>query len=371
MKRATFIFVLCIISSPLFAFANGPVVRTGDVVSVDDTQVLEGDFYAMGPTVNISGKSNQDAYIAGADVTINNTVGQDLSMVAGTAQIHGEVGDDVRVFGGSVVIASHIKGDVVVFGGTLNILSTASVDGDVLFWGTEATIDGPVNGTIHGSSDTLRINTAVKGNVEYTAMQSLVLGDKADVQGDISYTSVKELIRAQGAVVGGEIRRVNTDADTKKASLYSFIITVIVTLMFTVLTVYVMLPSLVQRFLVSTRDHFGLYGLIGLGTLLSVPAISVLLMVSVIGLVVGIALFALYIALVCVAWVFGVIGVGKIIHTTVFKSTETNFFTPLLGIMGSVLIMLIPVVGGLIMLAVTCVSLGVLAQWGYRAVRVK
>lgn len=49
---------------PFSAFA-GPIIRTGESVSIDATQSLKGDFYGFGSSVILSGDSENDAYIAG------------------------------------------------------------------------------------------------------------------------------------------------------------------------------------------------------------------------------------------------------------------------------------------------------------------
>lgn len=371
MKQAFIVLILIAITTPYFLFAAepaGPVVRAGETISIDGTQVVDGDLYVAGSNVSISGKSNQDAFVVGMEVTINNSTEHDLTLISGTAQIHGDVGDDLRVLGGSVVIASHVKGDVVVMGGSLDILSTASIDGDVLFWGTNMTIEAPIKGNIHGNAENVRINGLVEGGVDFTASQSLVLGDKADIQGDVSYRSGSEITRAQGAVVSGVVQKVG-EVDVVTQSHYNSDILFFIMVLFAAFIVYVLAPSIVQRFVRDTDDHLGMHGLIGLGVLIATPFISVLLMISIVGFIAGIALLIAYVSLVSISGILGVIGLGKFIQVLLFKNKEVWFLTPILGVVTCALLSFVPVIGGLTLLGIVSISLGILVQRGYRMAR--
>ena len=129
---AVLIMISCVL--PIGADAS-PIVRGGDTVSVDESQILTEDFYAYGGTVVISGSGERDAYIAGGTITINGDVKGDVSILGGVVQIHGKIGDDLRIIGGEVTLADTVVGDVVVLGGSLSILSSAEVEGSILFLG--------------------------------------------------------------------------------------------------------------------------------------------------------------------------------------------------------------------------------------------
>ena len=181
------------------------VVRVAESVSIVADQTVEEDFYAAGGIVTMSGDIKGDMYAAGGSVTTNGTIAADLSALGGTVQVHGPVADDVRIVGGDVKIAEDVGGDVFVFSGTLTILSSATITGNVYFYGGEAEINGAVEGSIFGAADRIRVDSAVGGDIDVTASRALILGNRAAVAGDIRYASLGRLERAQNAVVEGEI----------------------------------------------------------------------------------------------------------------------------------------------------------------------
>ena len=206
-----------IMSIPLITLAE-TVVRTGESVAIGNDQVVENDFYAAGQSIVHSGEVKGDMYAAGASVTVNGPIGADLTILGGTAQVHSEIKDDVRIIAGDTVIGGKVVGDVFVIGGVLKVLSSASIDGDVFFYGGEAEISGPVKGSVMGTAEAFRIDAQIDGNVDVIASRALVLGDRASVSGNVSYQSVGEINRAQQAVVVGEVVRNSTTSATTSHS---------------------------------------------------------------------------------------------------------------------------------------------------------
>lgn len=99
MKKSLAISLFVLVCLPVFVEA-GPIIRSGESVSIDADQVLKGDFYAGGASVSISGRAENDVYLAGGTVTVNAPVAEDLVVLGGVVQVHGEVTDDIRVAGG-------------------------------------------------------------------------------------------------------------------------------------------------------------------------------------------------------------------------------------------------------------------------------
>lgn len=75
----------------------------------------------------------------GSDVTIGpGEIVGDVVVFVGSATINGEATGDVVVFGSAVLAATaKVRGDLVVFGGPLEVAADAVVEGDVVSFGTE------------------------------------------------------------------------------------------------------------------------------------------------------------------------------------------------------------------------------------------
>lgn len=357
-----------LVSQPVFAEA-GPIIRSGDTVSVDATQVLKGDFYSLGSKVTISGPAEDDAYIAGGTVTVTAPVAKDLTVLGGTVQIHGDVGDDLRVVGGEVTLGKvAVKGDVAVLGGTLTILSGAKVEGDILFMGGDLVVEGDVTGTIHGNSETVRINGNVGGDIEYTSTKSFALGDKAQIKGNIQYKSFEDIDRAQNAQVAGEIQKIKVPPSSYKDILrvYFFFVSV---LLFSALGFFLIARRYVVSFINMIERAPGVSGLVGLGVFLVLPFVSMLLLVSAVGILGGVTLLVAYVLLILIATALAGIVLGYLVQKLIMKKTEVTLVTVGSGVVLFSFVPLVPFLGGFIMFGLVMIVLGALSLAIYHKLR--
>ena len=341
------------------------VVRTGESVSVESNQVIENDFYAAGGTVTMSGDVTGDMYSAGGTVTVNGSIGQDLTLFAGSAQIHASTTDDVRVFGGEIVIAEHVGGDVFVMGGLLKILSTAEIDGDVIFYGGELEISGPVSGSVVGIAESVRIDSSIGGNVDFTSSRGVILGDRASVAGNVTYKSTTELTRAQNAVVEGDIIRTAPTNVAESLKFEDVLIPVFI-ILFATLCLYLVfrneLQSLVDEILATPSRA----GLIGVGLFIGGPLVVIILMVTVLGILVGLLGLFAWLTMVLAAFMISSILAGAILSKLFTKRTEITLVWVVLGTLSVCLLSLIPVIGGFSIFVLFILSLGGLGYSGYR-----
>lgn len=350
---------------PSFVFA-GPILRSGDTVSVEANQVLEGDFYGFGSAVKISGPAEGDVYVGGGSITLNAPVQQDVTAVGGVVQLHGTVGDDVRIIGGEVVIAESVAGDVVVLGGTVNILSTATIEGDLLFYGNKLTIGGSVNGSVTGKAEEVRINTTVSGDVRITAARTLTLGEQAEILGNLEYTSAADLARAQGAVVVGDIQKREPKAE-RELTAYSIVVPVLI-LLFAALTGFLLFKRHLEPIVKDTVVSYGMYGIIGLAAFFAIPFVSFILIASVLGMIVGFFLLFTYFLLLIGALVLAGIMIGSLVMRIFTKRVQVTIATVMLGTALLVILPFIPFAGPLALFAMVVISLGALLYLIYRGV---
>jgi hypothetical protein len=358
--------LLCILFIPFTTFA-GPIIRSGDFVSVDSEQELKGDFYAFSPSITISGTAENDAYLAGKEVTVNAPIQGDLSVIAETIQIHGDIGDDARAIGREVVIANNIKGDVVVMGGSLNILSTATVEGDILFMGGELMVEGDVNGSIHGKAETARFNGQIGGDLDMETESAITLGNKAKVLGNVTYMSGEDIVRAQGAEIVGNIQKEETG--TQASPFFGVFLLYAGAIFFAVLFLFLLQRRRIEQFIASVTYSPGILGIIGLGIFFIVPFVGFLLMVSIIGMIVGIILLTMYVFLLGLSIMSAGILIGYSLQRVLTKKTSVTMKTILLGTLLFILLGFIPVIGPLLMGAAVLVMLGALSVGFYRLLK--
>jgi hypothetical protein len=360
------LFFALVLVSPVSA--QGPVIRSGESVSVEASQVLEGDFYAFGQDIVISGSAERDIYSLGGSVTINGPVGEDLTVIGANVQVHGKVEDDIRVMGGKVTIAEPVTDDLVVIAESVHILSTASVGGDFIFFGSEVTIDGPVIGAVYGTAGNIRIDARVGGDVSVRTGQSFTLGDKADVGGGITYQSPFELTRGQNAVVSGTITRddiVHADEGGGAQELIIFLLVLI----FSGLTIFFILRTKTGHFIQSVTDGYGRLGLIGLGMLLALPIVAVILMASVVGSLVGLTLFLAYFLMIFGALMSLPVLFGAFFQRLIRLGNTITVFTIILGVFVLIGLLFIPLLGGFMLFLGFLVTVGYMCTELYRIIK--
>lgn len=355
------------ILTPYFSEA-APILRSAETISIDATQSLEGDFYGVAQSISISGAAQHDLYLGGLNVTINAPVQQDLVVIGGSVQVHDEVGDDVRLLAGDATISERVKGDVVVYAGKLHILSTAHIEGDLIYSGEELRVEGPVDGNIHGLSKKIRVDAVVGGDIQYVALESFSLGENAEIKGSISYESNYELARNTNAVIHGEIYQTSILPDSGSDSLESFVFMLFI-ILFASMTLYLLGKRYVQPLVVSTTRSFGQNGLIGLAILLLTPFVSFIFMVSVIGVFVGVILLLSWFVVLIAAFVFVSVVFGFHVQKLIIKKTTVTIQTLIIGSITLGIALLIPVVGPLLVIATTLVVLGSFCRHIYSFLR--
>lgn len=299
IMRAVFIALTFFCVLP-FSVEAGPVIRTGDTVSLKEDQKVDGDLYVLGGTVTSSAEVVGDVHVVAGGTTLKGTISGDVTAIVGNTEIHAPVGDDVRILGGRVVIADIVKGDVAVFGGEVTILSTAHITGDVLFYGGSLDIEGPVDGSVLATGERIRIDSTIRGDIDTTAYTSLVFGSHADVAGNVTYKSPHEIVRALESVIVGNVQHekeaVVPQVDKSMAGLMPFLV-----LLFTSLVARFIFGRRIDEFVDHTLSAYGVHGVVGCGLFLAAPLAIVLLFVSVLGFIIGLGFLFSYLAMVVIA----------------------------------------------------------------------
>jgi len=338
------------------------VIRTGDTVSIAGDQVITGDFYSATGKINLSGTVEGDAIVASPQITVNGSVNEDATLFGGTVDVYGTIGEDLRIISGETTIAEPVMGDVLVVGGVLTILSSASVAGDVILVTGQATIEGSVGGNVLGWSGNLRIDAPVAGDVSVT-VNTLTLGDKANISGSVQYVSRELAVQAQGATVEGGLVRNDPVVPVVETSIRSAMIPVLI-ILFSVLAWY--LISRKSLTIITNRAVSRSFRpvVFGFASVILVPFAIAILGASVIGMLVGFALFFLYALL----FTLSVIAIPAIVGQIIMKvfnqpSTQPTLLSLVVGVVAVVLISMLPIIGVLILISVMVLAIGAMIDW--------
>jgi hypothetical protein len=343
------------------------VLRTGSDISVNADQIIDGNYYVsvwFGDT-SMSGTVERDMIAIGNSVTVNGEVKEDLHILGGVAHVHGPVGGDVRVIGADVIIGDTVGGDVVVIGGTLSILSTATIGGDVFFFGATGELSGVVTGSVYGSTEQFTINGEVQKAVDIAAPAGLRLTDRAVVAGDVRYSSLVPLQRNPGAAIGGSVvenSTPQTERDVTKTALTGYLV-----ILFTTLSLYLIFRREVELVAARTEGSRALSGLIGLGVVIVLPMLSVILILTVLGSIFGVMSLLVTTLLIIAGVALTPITLGALIGRHLFSEKKLSQLSIIVGVFSLFLLVLIPVIGPVLVFLLVLVTIGELTKALYRS----
>lgn len=360
------IIAMLMLVVPATSFASA-VIRFGSDISIADDQAVEGDFYGLSDSIDISGEVLGDLFVATAKLTVNGNVNSDLAAIANTVYVGGTIGDDVRIVAAEVTIDGEVNGDLVVLASNLKVLSTAKISGDLIFFGTNAEISGDVGKSVLGTSNTLRIDGVVLGDIDVKT-NSLYLGERTDITGMVKYTSANELTRAQNSRVAGKVIK-NDPIMTESAGIRDILVPLLVAL-FAVLVWFLFFRQMLERVVSQANKHPLRNMLIGFGVFFLAPIATVILVMSTLGLLIGIAFFFVYLVLVTVTIIISSVVAGALMARFLFKSQITvtlNYV--LLGTVVTFLLAYVPIVGPVLLVALWLTTLGALSVYIYRLIR--
>ncbi len=367
MRSLTSTLLFLAIFFPVFAHAE-TVLRVGEDIAVDADQTVQGDYYVsvglLGNTT-MSGNIQEDMYALGGSVTANGAVGGDMTIIGGTSQLHATVTDDVRVLGGEVTIGEHVGGDLFVIAGKLTVLSTATIDGDVLFFGGDAEVNGKVSGSVLGTSERMRIDAQVGKNVDVKTV-SLTLGEKAAVAGNVTYESPTSVARAQNATIEGEVIHKESPQDqTAQDSVKGLLVPIFISL-FASLTLFLLFKREIQEIVQHAYTHPLRSMVSGTAVLLLFPLVSVILIATILGMVIGIAGLFASVFLFALGYALAPIVMGALLSRLFSKRIKVSFLWIIIGAALLHALLLIPFLGISVFVLILLFSMGGVWQFFYK-----
>lgn len=351
-----FLVTTLMVASPVEAET---VLRTGNDIVVSSDEKIEGNYYAssfFGSTV-MSGMVEQDMIAIGASVDVNGDVKEDLHILGANVNVHGAVEGDVRIIGGDVTISESIKGDLVVLGATVKLLPSASVGGDLFFFGGDAQINGVIDGSVFGSAESMTLDATVGKDIDIKINTPLQLGSRASVAGNVSYESQYDLIRNTSTSIGGEVVKNSVRVTDSNEALKDFLIPYLI-ILFSTLSLYLIFRSEIENLVAHITHSYAVSGFVGLGVIVFGPILSLLLMVTMLGLVVGVISFMLVTILILSGVSFASILAGVWLSKLITKKEQISLIWILLGSAVLYAVLLIPIIGPAIYLAFSTVVIG-------------
>ncbi|MEF8843267.1 MAG: polymer-forming cytoskeletal protein [Haloarculaceae archaeon] len=309
---------------------------------------------------------------AGGTVVVgqSETVSGDLDAFAGSVVVRGTVTGDVNAFGGDVFVAEggRIGGDLNAASGSVRVAGTVtgSVSGAA---GDVTVLESGEVGTLEAGAGSVTILGTVRGDATVGA-ERLVVGSTGVVGGDLRYdadefvndgTVEGRVVRDRSIAQGPEFQPVG-DVGDAVLGVYGFLVNL--ALGAVLLLVFPGFSSRVADRAVSDPLRSGGVGLLAL---VAVPVALVLFAVTIIGIPITIVGAFLFAVLAWVGTVYGRFAVGE--WLTALADVENRWLALLVGVLAVAVGVRLPLVGGLVQLAVFLLGLGALSMVIYDAYR--
>ncbi len=329
-------------------------------------QVVQGDYFAAGPRITISGTVHGDVYVAGGRVLVDGIIHGDLIAAGAKVIVAGDVAQDARITGAHVVVSGKIGKNMTVGGADIQVTTAASIGGNVVAAGADVEIEGPVGrdakigaghvivsnhigGDLVAAAGTVRVTSqaVISGRLRYWADAEPIIEEGATVRGSVTQRRLPEGWQAEGVRRGFAGLRVLTWA-------MSIVSTLILGLV--LLRIY---PLFTRRVASTMRElpwrslGWGAVALIGIPILAAVSVITLL------GAPLGIIMLGLYAATVYIARVYAMTCLGQILLRRTSDSSPLAW-SFVAGLSVYAILTLVPIVGDIVTTATVLFGLGAL-----------
>ena len=348
------------------------------------------NIYLAGGQVRTATAVEGDLLAAGGRVIVDQPVKGDAALAGGSVDVRAAVGDDLRVAAGSASIESTVGGELFASGGSITLTSTARVGNAASLFAGSVTIDGKIDGSLKVYAQKIVLNGEVNGDA-HLAGEQIELGPTAKIGGALSYASAAGLKQASGASIGGAITREvrSADRDGHRRGDQSedrdgdwhmqmqgagpgwigWVVGFVALLAFAAVFVLVF-PVFSARAPDTLRSSPWLALAVGFAALIAVPLLAVLLFITLLGIPLGMAVMALYPALLMTGYVVGVLFIARRVRTALGKGAPDSFAVTIgyfaLALLLVLLVATIPFIGALVNGVVMLLGLGGVALEVYR-----
>lgn len=330
-------------------------------VTVQASQVIDSDYFAVGETVEISGTINGDVYASGSQVIIDGRVNGDVLVAGGRISLSGTVSQDVRAAGGQVAIAGNIGRNLTVAGGNVEIASSAVVRGGVVAAGGNVDLAGPVGGAAKIMAGTLIVANRIAGDLDAT-VATLRISAKADIDGNVNYWSGREASVSEGARIKGKMVR-NVPPERPRllpAAFFTWLVFVSINFFCTLILGLLsarFLPRYHQSVITTLTDKP--WASLGIGFIAAVvvPVVCGLLLATVLAIPLGLILLVAFFILLYWSRIYAIGRIGEAILARLRPgSSRASAFV--LGLFIYYLLAIIPVVGWIVVPLVILFGVG-------------
>tara|TARA_R110002073_G_scaffold107095_3_gene241537 strand:- start:3301 stop:4428 length:1128 start_codon:yes stop_codon:yes gene_type:complete len=180
-------------------------------------KVQPDDIYIAGETIKVNAVVQGDLVIAGGNLIVNDSINGDLTAAGGELFLNSYIADDVRVAVGKITIDSVIGDDLVVFGGEVVITENARINGKLVCFAGDITINGEVIQELDVRAGDVSINGTIQGPSKIMG-EEINIGSNTKFYKDVEYWHSDGQIDFKNSLVNSKAQ-FNEDLGKEKSQL--------------------------------------------------------------------------------------------------------------------------------------------------------
>ena len=257
-------------------------------------QTVDSSLYSTGREVDVQGTINGDVYCGGQNITINATVHGDVLCAGENIVINGHVDGSVRAVGLDITLNASVGHSASLAGDTIAVGSTAAIHDDFTAAGSKAVVRGAIGRDATFGTKTTQLFSTIGRNAELNGT-TLTLENNAHVHGSLTYTSANMLKVGINAHVDGKTTHKLSPTRHSHIAVFGLfsLLAFPMILLFLMLAVLIF-PRLVHDVAEIPREHFFRSMMVGFATLVAMPVLLFVLVLSLVGIVTAIVLVVLW-----------------------------------------------------------------------------
>jgi len=336
-----------------------------EIVLIRD--IVNDDLYTAGQSVQIAARVHGDVTAAAQRISIEETVDGDINAAAEIVTLSAPVGDDVRAAGRLITLSAAVGDHIIAAGESITISSKASVQGWAKLAGRQVTVLGDIGKHLTVVAQHAVIGGKIQGDVEVMA-DTIVILSTANINGKLIYRSPNKPDIQSGAVINGAIEQQPIPIEDAGPAALKVAVGILLVSGMALLIFGITYSLLFPHFSLISARTLGEQPLrsIGLGVvvLLVTPFIIFLLMMTVVGYLLALCLLAVFLILLLLGIVTSVLYIADLGLRRMFKKTQTSKGKRILAFMVASIIcailVLIPILGGILLVLMLIAGMGAL-----------
>lgn len=346
---------------------TGDSAKSGDYVVLESSKTVKGPAFYSGNKVEINGNVDGTAFVAGQEVTINGDIKGDLFAAGQEVTITGKIYGNLYAAGQKVLVKGQVTGDAFIAGEKAETAGEAVFNRDLMVGAQSVNQLGPVERQMFAVGGHVVLNGRIGDNARLTA-DNLEVQDGALIKGKLVYLSPKQASVSEKAKIGEgtEWKKAAPRQQKEQKTFVSQLLGVIIGILGALLVWFIGI-TVKQNFWIDLIRPIGSEPVktIGIGalTLIMVPILAIILMVTVVGLPVGILLVLAYGITLYLAKIISAVFIGNWLAARFnWPTLHRGVWLVLLGLAIIAVVTRIPFVGFLFTLAIVFAGLGAVAM---------